>query len=66
MNPLIAAALAEDPMAFKKEFTSALATRIEDLQAQRKLEIAQSSDVTEDDIKTAFGDDTAFDDNTGK
>jgi hypothetical protein len=45
MSKLIDAALAEDPIAFKREFADAMKSRIEDLQSQRSTEIAQSIQV---------------------
>ena len=42
MNNLVTAALEENPIAFKREFETALKSRIEDLKDQRRVEIAQS------------------------
>lgn len=42
MNKLVAAALEENPIGFKKEFEAQLKDRIDALVAQNKVEIAQS------------------------
>lgn len=42
MNKLIDATLAEDPIAFKREFAAELQSRVDGLIAQRRVEIAQS------------------------
>jgi len=42
MNTLVAAALEENPIAFKREFETAMKSRIEDLTAQCRVDVAHS------------------------
>lgn len=42
MNKLVSAALEENPIAFKREFETAMKSRIDDLTAQCRVDLAQS------------------------
>lgn len=42
MNSMIAAALEENPIAFKREFEAAMATRVDTLKAQTRIDVAHS------------------------
>lgn len=50
MNELVAAAMEENPIAFKREFETAMKGRIDDLIAQTKIEIAQSIKVDGEEV----------------
>ena len=50
MNELVAAAMEENPIAFKREFETAMKSRIDSLVADRKIEIAQSIKVDGEEV----------------